>query len=371
MPEFCGGFVGYFSYDYIKYIDTTLKLNAENKENFDDFCFMLFNKVIAFNKINKKITIILNIKTNDLENNYKNACEELINIKEILSKKIIVKKQEINEISFKQTFSKEKFCEIVKKAKHYITEGDIFQVVLSNKQESKFYGNLLTVYKNLKDINPSPYMFNIKFDDLEIAGASPESLVSVKNGIATTCPLAGTCKRGATKDDDEKLIKALLENEKELAEHNMLVDLGRNDLGKVCEFGSIIVEEYKTIKKFSHVSHIASKVCGKIKKEFDCLDVIASVIPAGTLSGAPKKRACEIIDELEKTKRGIYGGAIGFIDFKGNTDLCIGIRMAVLKDKKAFVQSGAGIVFDSIEENEYDECTNKAKAVIEAFKNKE
>jgi len=229
-------------------------------------------------------------------------------------------------------------------------------------------GSLLDVYRVLRTTNPSPYMFYFSGSDIEVAGASPETLVKLKDGVLHTFPLAGTRPRGRTDEEDRRLERELLSDEKELAEHNMLVDLGRNDIGKVSEFGSVKVEKYMEIERFSHVMHIGSTVKGEIRSDMDALDAIEAVLPAGTLSGAPKLMACSIIDELEDCKRGIYGGAIGYIDLTGNMDVCIGIRIAYRKNGKVFVRSGAGIVADSVPENEYRECMNKARAVVEAVR---
>ena len=264
--------------------------------------------------------------------------------------------------------SEERYCEMVDAAKKRIKEGDIFQVVLSNRLEAEMVGSLLDVYRVLRTTNPSPYMFYFSGSDIEVAGASPETLVKLKDGVLHTFPLAGTRPRGRTDEEDRRLEKELLSDEKELAEHNMLVDLGRNDIGKVSEFGSVKVEKYMEIERFSHVMHIGSTVRGEIRSDMDALDAIEAVLPAGTLSGAPKLMACSIIDELEDCKRGIYGGAIGYIDLTGNMDVCIGIRIAYRKNGKVFVRSGAGIVADSVPENEYRECMNKARAVVEAVR---
>ncbi|HJH58014.1 MAG TPA: anthranilate synthase component I family protein, partial [Euryarchaeota archaeon] len=269
---------------------------------------------------------------------------------------------------FKPMHSKERYCEMVETAKDRIREGDIFQVVLSNRLEAEMDGSLLDVYRILRTTNPSPYMFYFSGSDIEVAGASPETLVKLKDGVLHTFPLAGTRPRGRTDEEDERLERELLSDEKELAEHNMLVDLGRNDIGKVSEFGSVEVEKYMGIERFSHVMHIGSTVRGRIRGDMDALDAIEAVLPAGTLSGAPKLMACRIIDDLEDCKRGIYGGAIGYIDLTGNMDVCIGIRIAYRKNGKVFVRSGAGIVADSVPENEYRECMNKARAVVEAVR---
>ena len=271
----------------------------------------------------------------------------------------------------KPLFDKDTFCGMVERAKKYIYEGDIFQIVLSNRLSAPFEGSLLNTYRMLRTLNPSPYMFYFSGTDMEVAGASPETLVKLENGILHTFPLAGTRPRGKTEAEDKTLEAELLEDEKELAEHNMLVDLGRNDLGKISKFGTVEVEKLHSIERYSHVMHIGSTVRGEIKDEFDALDAINAVLPAGTLSGAPKIRACQLIGELENNKRGIYGGAIGYIDFTGNMDTCIAIRIAYKKNGKVFVRSGAGIVADSVAEKEYQECINKAAAVISALKKAE
>ena len=264
-------------------------------------------------------------------------------------------------------FEKEQFCEMVDKAKHYIHEGDIFQIVLSNRLAAPFEGSLLNTYRMLRTINPSPYMFYFSGTDVEVAGASPETLVKLENGVLHTFPLAGTRPRGRTDAEDRALEAELLADKKELAEHNMLVDLGRNDIGKISKFGTVQVEKFHTIERFSHVMHIGSTVRGEIRADKDALDAIEAVLPAGTLSGAPKLRACQLIGELENNKRGIYGGAIGYIDFPGNMDTCIAIRIVYKKNGKVFVRSGAGIVADSVPENEFEECLNKAKSSLKAL----
>ena len=256
---------------------------------------------------------------------------------------------------------------MVERGKHYIHEGDIFQVVLSNRVEADIEGSLLDTYRILRTSNPSPYMFYFTSDDMEMAGASPETLVKMENGVLHTFPLAGTRPRGKDDAEDQRLEQELLADEKELAEHNMLVDLGRNDIGKISKIGSVQVEQYMQIEKYSHVMHIGSTVRGEIRPDKDALDAVDAILPAGTLSGAPKLRACQIINELEDNKRGVYGGAIGYIDFNGNLDTCIAIRLAFAKNHKVFIRSGAGIVADSVPEKEYEECVNKAKAVMVAL----
>ena len=368
LPPFTGGFVGYFAYDYIKYAEPSLNLDAENQDQFKDIDLMLFDKVVAFDNFRQKIVLIANMKTDNLDENYKKACDDLEKIARLIK---TGKKAKIEPLTltsdFKPGFSREKYCQMVNKAKDYIKEGDIFQVVLSNRIEADISGSLFDTYRVLRTTNPSPYMFYFSGTDVEVAGASPETLVKLENGVLHTFPLAGTRPRGKTEEEDKALEAELLADEKELAEHNMLVDLGRNDLGKISKFGTVQVEKLHSIERFSHVMHIGSTVRGEISNNHDALDAIEAVLPAGTLSGAPKIRACQLIGELENNKRGIYGGAIGYIDFTGNMDTCIAIRIAYKKNGKVFVRSGAGIVADSVPEKEFEECLNKAKSSLKAL----
>lgn len=369
LPPFTGGLVGYFSFDYFGYIEPSVRNNVEDTEAFKDIDLMLFDKVIAFDNCRQKIILIVNMPLNDPEVGYNKAIFDLKQMAELI--KSGRKKDEssghlLSEVT--PLFDKETYCGMVEKAKDYIREGDIFQIVLSNSLSAPFEGSLFNTYRVLRTINPSPYMFYFSGTDVEFAGASPETLIKLENGILHTFPLAGTRPRGKTDAEDKALEAELLCDEKELAEHNMLVDLGRNDLGKISKFGTVEVEKLHSIERFSHVMHIGSTVRGEIREGCDALDAIAAVFPAGTLSGAPKIRACQLIGELENNKRGIYGGAIGYIDFTGNMDTCIAIRIAYKKNGKVFVRSGAGIVADSVPEKEYEECINKAKAVINALK---
>ena len=369
LPPFTGGLVGYFSYDYIKYNEPSLKLDAEDQECFKDVDLMLFDKVIAFDNLKQKIILIANVKTEELDSGYNKAVLEIESMVKLIKQGAFQETQPAKITSeFRPLFQEAEYCAMVNKAKHYIREGDIFQVVLSNRFEADFEGSLLNAYRILRTSNPSPYMFYISSDDLEIAGASPETLVKLQNHKLSTFPLAGTKPRGKTDEEDLQNEKDLLSDPKELAEHNMLVDLGRNDLGRISRFGTVKVENYLSIERFSHVMHIGSTVRGEIREDKNALDALDAVLPAGTLSGAPKIRACEIINELENNKRGIYGGAIGYIDFTGNLDTCIAIRIAFKKNGKVFVRSGAGIVADSVPKNEYQECINKAQAVMNALK---
>ncbi len=368
LPSFTGGLVGYFSYDYLKYAEPTLRLDAEDTEGFKDVDLMLFDKVIAFDNFRQKIILMVNIDLEHLETEYNRASLELRSMADLI--KNGEPKEDIPghcTTPVTPLFQKEEYCEMVEKAKHHIKEGDIFQIVLSNRLEAGFEGSLLNTYRILRTLNPSPYMFYFSSSDMEVAGASPETLVKLEDGVLHTFPLAGTRPRGKTEEEDLQLEKELLADEKELAEHNMLVDLGRNDIGKISRFGSVEVEKYHCIERYSHVMHIGSTVRGEIRDDCDALSAIDSILPAGTLSGAPKLRACQLINDLENNKRGIYGGAIGYIDFTGNLDTCIAIRIAYKKNNKVFIRSGAGIVADSVPEKEYQECLNKAAAVVRAL----
>ena len=368
LPSFTGGLVGYFSYDYLGYSEPTVRCEVEDTEAFKDVDLMLFDKVIAFDNLKQKIVLIVNMPLDNIESSYEKAVNELKELVKLIrhGDKCVDKPGRLfGEVT--PLFNKEQYCEMVEKAKRHIFEGDIFQIVLSNRLSALFEGSLLDTYRVLRTINPSPYMFYFAGTDVEVAGASPETLVKLEDGVLHTFPLAGTRPRGSTEEEDKALEKELLADEKEIAEHNMLVDLGRNDLGKISRFGTVKVEKLRAIERYSHVMHIGSTVRGQIREDKDALDAIEAVLPAGTLSGAPKIRACQLIGELENNKRGIYGGAIGYIDFTGNMDTCIAIRIAYKKNGKVFVRSGAGIVADSVPEKEFEECLNKAKASLTAL----
>ncbi len=371
MPPLAGGLVGYFSYDYIKYAEPRLRANQLADRDFRDVDLMLFDQVIVFDNLEQKLLIVSGVALDDpdgIDAAYERAqarCNDMAALLEGNTRAYFPPLHLSGPLT--PRFSPEEYGEMVRRAKHYIHEGDIFQVVLSNPMTAQATGSLLDVYRVLRTTNPSPYMFFFVSDDIELAGASPETLTRLEDGVVRTFPLAGTRPRGATQEADRALEAELLADEKELAEHNMLVDLGRNDLGRVCELGSVKVERYLSIHRFSHVMHIGSEVSGRIGRDFDAVDAIDSILPAGTLSGAPKLRAAQIIQELEGAKRGIYGGAIGYLDFTGNMDTCISIRLAYKKDGRVCVQSGAGIVADSVPETEYTECQNKARAVVAAI----
>ena len=368
LPSFTGGLVGYFSYEYLGYSEPAVRCEVEDAEQFKDVDVMLFDKVIAFDHVKQKLILIVNMPLSDVEVGYNKAVVELKQMAELLHHG--QKKEEpCGKMTGEVTpyFNREEYCSMVEQAKHSIREGDIFQIVLSNSLSAPFEGSLFQTYRVLRTINPSPYMFYISGTDVEVAGASPETLVKLEDGVLHTFPLAGTRPRGKTEEEDLALEQELLADKKELAEHNMLVDLGRNDLGKISKFGTVQVEKLHSIERYSHVMHIGSTVRGEIREDKDALDAIEAVLPAGTLSGAPKIRACQLIGELEHNKRGIYGGAIGYIDFTGNMDTCIAIRIAYRKNNKVFVRSGAGIVADSDPEKEFEECLNKARASLRAL----
>ena len=368
LPSFTGGLVGYFAYDYLGYSEPAVRCDVRDTESFKDVDLMLFDKVIAFDNLTQKIILIVNMPLSDADIEYNKAVMELKRLVELIhngAKRNEISGRLLGEVT--PMFDKKQFCGMVGKAKEYIKEGDIFQIVLSNCLSAPFEGSLLNTYRILRTINPSPYMFYFSGTDVEVAGASPETLVKLENGVLHTFPLAGTRPRGKTDAEDKALEAELLKDEKELAEHNMLVDLGRNDLGKISKFGSVQVEKLHSVERYSHVMHIGSTIRGEIREDKDALDAIEAVLPAGTLSGAPKIRACQLIGELENSKRGIYGGAIGYIDFTGNMDTCIAIRIAYKKNGRVFVRSGAGIVADSVPEKEYEECLNKARASLKAL----
>ena len=367
LPPFTGGLVGYFSYSYIGYAEPSLHLTRTDGD-FQDVDLMLFDKVIAFDNLRQKIILIAGARASDIETSYHKAAYELDQLVSLIRTGAKAVPQPPHLLApLTPQFTREQYSDMVRRAQRYIYEGDIFQVVLSNPLQAPMEGSLFDVYRVLRTSNPSPYMFYFSSDDIEIAGASPETLVRLTDGKLFTFPLAGTRPRGATEAEDQALARELLADEKELAEHNMLVDLGRNDIGRISQLGTVQVEKYLHIERFSHVMHIGSTVTGQIRGDRDAVDAVDAILPAGTLSGAPKLRACQIIDELEGCERGIYGGAVGYLDFTGNLDACIAIRLAYKKNGAVCVRSGAGIVADSVPDSEYQECLNKAAAVVRAI----
>lgn len=377
LPPFTGGLVGYFAYDYLGYSEARVRQAAAAVADFDphqfkDFDLMLFTEVIAFDHLHQQLILIANVPLcadpAALELGYQGAerkLEQLCTILNTPAHSAPTPGQLLGPLT--PRFSAEQYCAMVERAQHYIHEGDIFQVVLSNCLSAPFAGSLLDTYRLLRTLNPSPYMFYLGGTDIEVAGASPETLVSLKNGVLHTYPLAGTRPRGRTKDEDRRLEQELLADDKERSEHNMLVDLGRNDLGKVAALGTVKLERYLEVLRFSHVMHLGSTVTAELDASCDALAALQAILPAGTLSGAPKIRAAEIITELEGKKRGLYGGAVGYIDLAGNMDMGIAIRLCFKQDGQVFIQSGAGIVADSVPHKEYQECLNKAKAVVTAL----
>ncbi|TYQ15463.1 UNVERIFIED_CONTAM: anthranilate synthase component I [Acetivibrio alkalicellulosi] len=375
LPRFNGGAVGFFGYDLIRYYEDLTQI-PEDDLNLPECHFMFTDEVLVFDHLKQKIHIIVNLKVNgNIERGYNSVVDRIKSIyREILETrwKIVDNftpdfSEKSKEFKYTTNISKDSYCQNVLKAKEYIRNGDIFQVVLSQRLCVETDQHPFNVYRVLRIINPSPYMYYLKFDDYKIVGSSPEMLARVEDGTVETCPIAGTRKRGETKEEDEALEKDLLSDKKEIAEHTMLVDLGRNDIGRVSKYGTVKVSDLMHIERYSHVMHIVTNVSGKLKDDKTPFDAMMSILPAGTLSGAPKVRAMEIIDELETVKRGPYGGAIGYLSFNGNLDSCITIRTMIFKDGKAYVQAGAGIVADSVPENEYEECINKAKALLKAL----
>ena len=371
IPSFNGGAVGFFAYDIIRQYEDLLNVNPDDL-GLPDMAFMLTDEIIAFDRKRQKIVIIVNIHVGgDIEKQYNKAAGRILDIQREMADLSRLSETETRQYRASSepipNISKERFCKNVERAKEHIKNGDIFQVVLSQRFEVETSVSPFNTYRALRLINPSPYMYYLNFGDYQIVGASPEMLVRVENGIVQTGPIAGTRWRGKTVEEDLELEKELLADEKEIAEHTMLVDLGRNDIGRVSEFGSVKVTRFKHVERFSHVMHIISDVEGKLRKDKTCFDALASTLPAGTLSGAPKIRAMEIIDELETTKRCAYGGAIGYISFNGSFDSCITIRTGVFKNGKVYVQSGGGIVYDSDPEYEYNESVNKAASILKAI----
>lgn len=370
-PKLTGGLMGYFAYDMVRYVEKTLVNPPPDDLNMPDANLFLYDEVVAYDHLSNKAVIILNIHADeDFENAYNNLKKRKDEIIMALKTYSPTKRREHKEreITVKSNITKERFMQNVEKAKEYIKMGDIFQVVPSQRFEVDDPPDSFDVYRMLRATNPSPYLFYFDHGDYAFAGASPEMLVSVSGKTVTTKPIAGTIKRGLTDEEDLKNEQMLLADPKERAEHTMLVDLGRNDIGKVSRFGSVSVHDFMHIERYSKVMHLVSDCTGEMADDKKPMDALAAVLPAGTLSGAPKVRAMEIIDELETTKRGLYGGTVGYLAFDGSLDTCIAIRTVLFRNGKAYVQAGGGVVLDSVPENEYMESCNKALAVINAIK---
>jgi anthranilate synthase component 1 len=373
LPPFHGGAVGYFAYDLVRQFEM-LPVQAQDDLGLDDYHVMYFSTILAFDHLRHRIHIITNI-FNDrggegLESKYRDALLRIEKIEKRLTVPISLPspapKDEIPEPV--SNLSESTYYANVERAKTHIQAGDIFQVVLSQRFAMNISCDPFDIYRSLRFINPSPYMFFLQMDDLHLIGASPEMLVKVRNGRVEYGPIAGTRPRGRTPEEDAMLQKELLADEKERAEHIMLVDLGRNDLGRVCNYGSVKVTDLMRIEKYSHVMHLVSSVEGELRKDCDCFHALESCLPAGTVSGAPKVRAMEIIEAMEPLRRGVYGGSVGYIDFSGNLDTCIALRTLVIKDGVAYIQAGGGIVADSEPKREREESINKASAMIRAVK---
>ena len=364
LPEFHGGLVGYFSYETIREIEGKLKKSTKPKLKYDDISLMISDEVIIFDNIKKSLFIVVNGQEDE-----KSAC--LSRIDEIHDKLLEPSKEERkktkNKINFSSSVSKKEYLDSIKKIKDYIIEGDVMQVVYGQELTTPFEGSPVELYKALRKLNPSPYMYFLKIDDLHIVGASPEILVRLQNNEVTVRPIAGTIKRGKNEKEDNELASKLKNDPKEIAEHLMLIDLGRNDVGRIAKIGSVKTTEQMKIEKYSHVMHLVSNVIGELDEGYSSIDVLKATFPAGTLSGAPKVRAMEIIDELEPDRRGVYGGAIGYLSWTGNMDLAIAIRTAVIQDKELSVRAGGGVVYDSDPEAEYQESLNKAQSIIKAI----
>lgn len=363
---FAGGAVGYVGYDVIRQYE---KLTLVNKDeiNIPEAYLMFYKTFISYDHFEHKMNIVYNVFPEDQEE-YEVIIARLKTLESMINKTSACEFKEADKNKeMNSNVTKDKFCSMVARAKEYIEAGDIFQVVLSQRLKFKTSSEPFDVYRRLRSKNPSPYLFYIDFGDFQAAGSSPESLITLNGDTVKTNPIAGTRARGKNPEEDSRLKAELLADEKERAEHIMLVDLGRNDIGRISEFGTVKLDRFMEVDFYSHVMHIVSMVSGKLKKKLTCFDALISCLPVGTVSGAPKIRAMEIIDELEDTKRGIYAGAVGYFSYNGNMDTCIAIRTILFKDGYAYVQAGAGIVYDSVPESEYMETLNKAMAMKEVI----
>ncbi len=384
LPRFCGGMVGFMSYDAVRFFENIPDKNPDDLK-MADLIFMLTDTVLIFDHVNHSIKIVVNVLlpknnskiskiANDREKTrlYNKALTKINSIQDDFNNSIPKQSLENNGHGFTRkkllsNYKKADFQNLIKESKSYIKNGDITQVVLSQRFKIKIDKTPFNIYRNLRSINPSPYMFFLCLKEVILIGASPEILVRCEDGVVEARPIAGTRPRGKTAEDDLKLEKELLNDEKEKAEHVMLVDLGRNDIGRVCKPGSVEIKDFMSVERYSHVMHLVTQVQGILKKGFDVFDVLRASFPAGTVSGSPKIQAMKIIDSLENSKRGPYAGCVGYFSFSQNMDTCITIRTIVVKDGFAYVQAGAGIVADSVPSLEYLETVNKAKALIEAI----
>ena len=372
LPRITGGLVGYFGYDTIRYIEPRLGENkAADPIDTPDVLLLICDELCVFDNISGKlIVIVLADPGEDPATAFSVANNRLVSISEQLRHPTVYRaaggQRDVQEADFESGFTEASYKQAVDRIKQYITEGDCMQVVLSQRLSIDFDASPLDLYRGLRALNPSPYMFYLNLGDHHVVGSSPEILVRYEQGEVTVRPLAGTRPRGADEAEDQRLESELLADPKEIAEHLMLIDLGRNDIGRIAQTGSVTVSDRMDIERYSHVMHIVSNVVGKLKDGLSPMDVIRATFPAGTLSGAPKVRAMEIIQELEPVKRGIYGGSIGYLSWNGNMDTCIAIRTAVIKNRQLHIQAGAGIVYDSVPQTEWDETMNKARAMFRA-----
>ncbi|MBK8944777.1 MAG: anthranilate synthase component I [Ignavibacteriae bacterium] len=372
LPDFTGGIIGYLGFEIISKIESTIHFNQNLSQEFPNSILGLFDTIIAFDHYKHRIILIANVFVEEIQNSYFAYEEAISRISEIKKKIVepISYQNKFNTISeFEGKINLEEFSSKIEKIKNNIYDGDVFQLVISERFNQKYEGDLINVYRALRIINPSPYMYFMEInEDLTIIGTSPEDLLKVKDGNATILPIAGTRRRGKTKEEDLLLEENLLNDEKEIAEHTMLVDLARNDLGRVCEHNSVFVSEMKKVHRFSHVMHIVSRVEGKLQNDKNCIDALKASFPAGTVSGAPKIRAIQLINEYENVRRGPYAGSVGYIDFNGNLDMCIAIRTFFANKNTIYWQAGAGIVADSKPELELKEIQNKSAVLVSALK---
>ncbi len=370
LPRFTGGLVGYFGYDTVRYIEPRLA-ECPNRDEMDtpDILLMLSDEVVVFDNLSGKLYVVVHVdpaEPNAQSKGERRLQQLVAMLEQPLKRPPTVDANKVNEADFVSGFTENGFKAAVEKARGYITDGDIMQVVLSQRMAIPFNAPPLDLYRALRTLNPSPYMFFLDLDDFHIVGSSPEILVRYEDEMVTVRPIAGTRPRGKDEADDKALEEELLADPKELAEHLMLIDLGRNDVGRIAETGSVELTEKMTIERYSHVMHIVSNVEGRLKAGMSAMDALRATFPAGTVSGAPKIRAMEIIDELEPVKRGVYAGAVGYLGWHGNMDTAIAIRTAVIKDRTLYIQAGAGVVYDSVPQKEWDETMNKGRAVFRA-----
>jgi len=371
LPRFCGGLVGYFGYDAVRYIEAKLKdADQEDPLQTPDILLMVSDEVVVFDNLSGKLLMVVHVDAGqpDAWARGQARLDELMQQlrQPVTIPGVLKESRQVSEDDFVSGFTREGFEAAVKRVKEYIVEGDAMQVVLSQRLSIPFQAPPLDLYRALRSLNPSPYMYYLDLDDFHIVGSSPEILVRLEDGVVTVRPIAGTRPRGKDESEDLLLEKELLADPKELAEHLMLIDLGRNDAGRVSEIGSVELTEKMLIERYSHVMHIVSNVVGRIKEGMSAIDVLRATFPAGTVSGAPKIRAMEIIDELEPVKRGVYAGAVGYLSWTGNMDTAIAIRTAVIKNGLLHIQAGAGIVADSVPASEWAETMNKGRAIFRA-----